>query len=268
LQDHVADGRVIILTGAAGLLGRAMAKALADAGHRLVLSDLAEENLREVAAATRGRVVTCAADLTHEGGPDNVVRTCLDAFGRVDMLINNAALTAFAAWPEDRLRPEPWRIDVALMRRFFEINTVAQHALTSIVLPGMVEQGWGRIVFVTCSYDTMHRIFPYGATKAALEAYAGSLNGRLGGTGVTANTLNPGGPVASPELVTKNPGRKWVGPEVMNGPVLWLASEASAAMVGRRYLGTRWNSALEPRAAAEQASGALTWSGFGEEALK
>ena len=239
----VSDSRAIVLTGAAGVLGNAMALALLYAGHRVLLTDLDEAPLRrlvDASGAPKERALLCAADVTAPSGPQAIVRVALDAFGRVDMLINNAAFTSFAAWPDDRLRPNPWDLDTASVRRFFEINTIAPHALTSLVVPGMIHQGWGRVVNVTCSYDTMQRIFPYGATKAALEAYTAALHLRLADTGVTANTLNPGGPVAFAMHVAKNPGRKWVEPEVMNAPILWLASEASNGVGGRRYVGTKW----------------------------
>jgi NAD(P)-dependent dehydrogenase (short-subunit alcohol dehydrogenase family) len=265
------DGRAVILTGAAGVLGKAMANALLRAGHRVLLTDLNEAPLRQLAEASGARrehAVICAADLTTPSGPEMVVRSALDAFGHVDMLINNAAFTAFAAWPDDRLRPDPWALDTTFMRRFFEINTIAPHALIGLVLPDMVKERWGRIVNVTCSYDTMQRIFPYGATKAALEAYTASVEMRLADTGVTANTLNPGGPVATELHMAKNPGRKWVQPEVMNAPILWLASDASNSVGGRRYVGTKWDPAAQWGVALQNASGPMTWKGFGDEAMK
>lgn len=269
--DISTGSRCVILTGAAGVLGHAMALALLRAGHRVLLTDLDEAPLRQLAersGAAKENVALCAADLTTPSGPQAVVGAAGDAFGGVDMLINNAAFTAFAAWPEERLRPNPWELDLAFVRRFYEINALAPHALARLVLPDMIKQNWGRVVNVTCSYDTMQRIFPYGATKAALEAYTGALQAQLANTGVTANTLNPGGPVAFPEHVAKNPGRKWVQPEVMCAPILWLASEASNGVSGRRYVGTRWEPALPPAAALQQASGPMAWKGFGDEALK
>jgi NAD(P)-dependent dehydrogenase (short-subunit alcohol dehydrogenase family) len=269
--DRMAGSRAIILTGAAGILGKAMTLALLQAGHRLLLTDLDEAPLRQLAEASgtlNGRVALCAADLTVPSGPEAVARAALDAFGRVDMLINNAAFTAFAAWPDDRLRPSPWNLDTASVRRFFEINAIAPHALTSLVVPGMIKQAWGRVVNVTCSYDTMQRIFPYGATKAALEAYTAALELQLANTGVTANTLNPGGPVATALHVAKNPGRKWAQAEVVNAPILWLASDASNGVSGRRYVGTKWDPDAASDIALQHASGPMTWKGFGDEALK
>jgi NAD(P)-dependent dehydrogenase (short-subunit alcohol dehydrogenase family) len=266
----MADSRVVILTGAAGVLGNAMALALLHAGHRVLVTDLDEAPLRRLveANAQNKNVAGCAADVTSSSGPQAIVEAALHAFGRIDMLVNNAAFTAFAAWPDPKLRPKPWELDLASVRRFFEINTLGPHALSSLVLPRMIEQGWGRVINVTCSYDTMQTIFPYGSTKAALEAYTAALDLQLANTGVTANTLNPGGPVAFPMHVEKNPGRKWVEPEVMNAPLLWLASDASNGVSGRRYVGLKWEPAAAWEAALQQASGPMTWKGFGDEALK
>jgi NAD(P)-dependent dehydrogenase (short-subunit alcohol dehydrogenase family) len=270
-QDIVAGSRAVILTGAAGVLGNTIALALLSAGHRVLMTDLDEAPLRQIADASgaqKERAVLCVTDVTAPSGPQAIMRAALDAFGGVDMLINNAAFTAFAAWPDDSMRPPPWELDTASVRRFFEINAIAPHALTSLALPGMIKQGWGRVVNVSCSYDTMQRIFPYGATKAALEAYTAALQLQLANTGVTANTLNPGGPVATPTHVAKNPGRKWVEPEVMNAPILWLASDASNGVSGRRYVGTKWDPAAAWEVALQHASGPMTWKGFGDEALK
>lgn len=270
-QRETTKSRAIILTGAAGVLGTSMGFALLRAGHRVVLTDLdhaALQRLADASGAPRENVVVCAADLTTPTGPESVVRAAQEAFGAVDMLINNAAFTAFAAWPDDRLRPNGWTLDREFARRSFEINTLAPHAMTHLVIPGMVERRWGRVVNVTCSYDTMQRIFPYGATKAALEAYTASIEIQLANTGVTANTLNPGGVVATEVHMAKNPGRKWVQPEVMNAPILWLASDESNGIGGRRYVGTKWNPDAPWRTALEQASGPMTWKGFGDEALK
>jgi NAD(P)-dependent dehydrogenase (short-subunit alcohol dehydrogenase family) len=259
------------LTGAAGVLGNAMALALLRAGHRVLLTDLQEAPLRELAEASgapQKDVAICTADVTAPTGPQTVVRAALDAFGRIDMLVNNAALTSFAAWPDDRLRPPAGELDAGLVRRFFEINMIAPHVLTHLILPSLIAQGWGRVINVTCSYDTMQRIFPYGATKAALEAYTAALQLQLADTGVTANTLNPGGPVAFPLHVAKNPGRKWVDADVMCAPILWLASEASNGVGGRRYVGTKWDPAAPSDVALQSASGPMAWKGFGDEAVK
>lgn len=270
-QEFAGSSRSVIVTGAAGVLGNAMTLALLRAGHRVVVTDLNKAPLQQLAqssGAPKQNVVVCAADLTSPSGPRSVQRAALEAFGRIDMLINNAAFTAFAAWPDGRKIPNSWEMDTAFVRRFYEINAIAPHALASLVVPGMIQQNWGRVVNVTCSFDTMQRIFPYGATKAALEAYTGALDAQLANTGVTASTLNPGGPVAFPEHVAKNPGRKWVQPEVMCAPILWLASDASNGTRGRRFVGTRWDPAATPDVALQQASGPMAWKGFGDEALK
>jgi 3-oxoacyl-[acyl-carrier protein] reductase len=271
LQRGIAESRAIILTGAAGVLGQAMGPALLRAGHRVLLTDLEAVPLRQLAEASgapKEKVTVCAADLTTPSGPETVVRAAQEAFGHIDMLINNAAFTAFAAWPDARLMEKPWDLDIAMVRRFFDVNMIGSHRLASLVLPGMIEQGWGRVVNVTCSYDTMQRIFPYGATKAALEAYTAAVESQLVNTGVTANTLNPGGVVATELHMAKNPGRKWVQPAVMNAPILFLASDASNGISGRRYVGTKWDPDAPRETALQQASGPMTWHGFGDEALK
>jgi len=261
--------RSVIVTGAAGVLGQAMTAALVKAGHRVLLTDRSEDALKDLAErskATKGAIAVCAADLTSVDGPVVIEKAALDAFGRIDMLINNAAFTAFAAWP-DSDQPNAWELDTELVRQFFDINFIAQHALTSRVIPGMIEQGWGRIVNISCSYNTMQRLYPYGATKAALEAYTAALQTQLRETKVTANTLNPGGPVFFPAHVAANPGLNWVQPEIMDAPILWLASDESNGVPGRRYVAVKWTEGMTPEIALQKAAGPMSWRGFGAEAI-
>ncbi len=259
--------RVIVLTGASGLLGRSMTQALMRAGHRVVLVDANVEPLRPLVdayGAESGGVALCPVDLTSDTAAETVERTALEAFGRIDMLVNNAAFTAFAAWPVADQAPKPWEVPTKLARKFFDINMLAQHALIAQMLPGMIERGWGRLINITCSYYNMQRLYPYGATKAALEALTAAIELDLKGTGVTANTLNPGGAVRTPELVAANPDLVWwVGADVMNAALLFLASPLSDGIEGRRYIGSRFAGAAPWYTAIEQGSGSLEWYGFG-----
>src|SRR3546814_7048587 len=89
----------------------------------------------------------------------------------------------------------------------------------------MLEAGWGRIVNISTSVDTMLRFWPYGSAKAALDAQTAVLAVQLEGTGVTANILGPG-TFVKPAPIVLDDGtviRPDHGPEIMAAPIRWLA---------------------------------------------
>src|SRR5919108_5035845 len=137
-------GRVALVTGAGRGLGRVMALALLQAGHRVFLTstDMAslEETRRTSGAGERAAIAT--ADLGDEEQLTKLFHAAIGAFGRVDILINNAGIPNPSA-------AEPLSVKSDQMRRLFEINTFAPINLTRLVVPGMVEGGWGRILFIS-----------------------------------------------------------------------------------------------------------------------
>src|SRR5688572_19376324 len=113
-------------------------------------------------------------------------------------------------------------------------------------VPHFMAQGWGRIIGVTTSLDTMirGRGSPYGVTKAAHEAFIAIMAQDLAGTGVTANVLIPGGAALTGGTP---PGREHPGllpAEVMQAPAVWLASEESDGFTGRRIIAHNWDEEL------------------------
>src|SRR3546814_5288756 len=89
-------------------------------------------------------------------------------------------------WPNFLTEGEPrqWTLGVEFYRNFLEIDCVAPHAFIAAFVPGMLEAGWGRIVNISTSVDTMLRFWPYGSAKAALDAQTAVLAVQLEGTGV------------------------------------------------------------------------------------
>lgn len=267
MKRNVDNGqKVALVTGAEINLGRVMALSLLDAGLRVVLTSLSRERLEEVVRTNNipaDRALIIAADLTKSEDRDRIIRESMDAFGRVDVLVNNAGVTPETCWPDWLVEgePKPWEIPQELYRTFIEINTVAPHLLMAAVLPGMIERGWGRIVNITTSLRAMLTFWPYGSTKAALEAETAVIAKRLDGTGVTANVLVPGG-LAKPEPLRMSDGRvipPTVSPMVMAAPIRWLASEESNGFTGKRILGASWDSSLPADEASQAACFPAGW---------
>ncbi len=129
------------------------------------------------------------------------------------------------------------------------------------VVGHMMERRWGRIINITKQRDSMHRALnsPYGPTKAALEAMTLAWAQDLIGTGVTVNSLAPGGSVDTDFVLpavrarASETKKHYFPPEVIVPAAIWLASDLSEGITGCRYVGSRWDSALPPDAAAEAA---------------
>ena len=187
-------GKTALITGAGRGIGRAIALGLARSDARVVLLARTAAQLEETRAllGKRGvpsqRIQVVSADLADEEQRGRAAAAALAA-GRVDILVNNAATI-------EPLGPTAI-ITVADLRLAFEVNVVAPVALTSAVLPGMLNAGWGRVVNVSsgiAAYPAgMIRGNAYATTKAALEAHTINLAAELHGTGVTVNAYRPGG---------------------------------------------------------------------------
>jgi 3-oxoacyl-[acyl-carrier protein] reductase len=243
-----------------------MTVALLRLGVRVVLTSTDQESLDSTireAAVEPGRAVTVTGDVSQEETLADIVATAERAFRRIDMLVNNAGVD---------LNPSQirfWELPADLIRRQFGINSSAPQILAGMVVPGMVQRGWGRIVNVTTSLNTMLRLLPYGGSKAALEAHTASMAADLAGTGVTANVLIPGG--ASATRMSEGlgvPASALIQPEVMAAPIVWLASDASNDVTARRFIAAKWDPSLPADEAARIAGAPVAWTGFGEQSIR
>ena len=263
---------VAIVTGAAGGLGSAMTGALVKGGARVLAADVDRGALDALAGRLpEGRIAVHAADIRDPEACAGIVARAVSEFGAVHALVNNAGIGQSSIRPSyyvDRVRF--WEVTDERWRTIVETNAMAPFMLAKAVLPHMTEAGWGRIVNVTTSLDTMTRPgwTPYGPSKAALEASTAIWAGDLEGTGVTVNVLIPGGP-ANTAMVPpdSSPDREaMIQPSVMAAPIRWLLDPASDGVTGRRFLGVRWDPSLPPEEAAETASAPAAWSGLGQQA--
>ncbi|HEY5067236.1 MAG TPA: hypothetical protein VIJ04_20725 [Xanthobacteraceae bacterium] len=125
-------------------------------------------------------------------------------------------------------------------------------------------------MFISTSLDIMMApaFIAYGMSKACDEAYAAALAASLHGTGVTANVLLPGGPVATRMADPAGTAKGLLPPDVMTPPILWLASDASDQITGRRFIAARWNSALTDAQAAQAADAPAAWGGSRDSSIR
>jgi NAD(P)-dependent dehydrogenase (short-subunit alcohol dehydrogenase family) len=262
------NGQVAIVTGAASGLGRAMTLGLLTAGIDVAGVDRNADGLAAVAAAARerqarGTLHAVGADLADSAAFDRIVAGVLVQFGRIDVLVNNAGIGQSGVRANQRRNPiRFWETTPEQWSRFLAVNGTAPIMLARAVLPHMLARNSGRIITVTTSLGTMVRAgyLLYGASKAAAEAAMAVLSNDLASTGVTANVLVPGGVTDTP-LVGDDAGdrSRMLRPEVMVPPLLYLVSDAAAAVNGRRFIGADWDASLPPVQAAEQAGAPIAW---------
>ena len=265
------SGRAAIVTGGLSGLGRAMALALARSGNQVLavghIAEDAERMSREIAGSPLGEsLVPVVADLRRPADCDRVVATALSRFGRLHILINNAGLTFTYIWPDLYRRPQKpkfWELKDEIVQNVMDTNYVAADQMARRAAPLLAKEGWGRIINVTTKLDTMNRPTsgPYGASKAALEMATEIWAQEMAGTGVTVNILNPGAGAHTPGMAAEasaasRAGRlpRFVEPEEMVAPLLWLVSPEADAINGYRFDALTWDKALPPIEAARKSA--------------
>jgi 3-oxoacyl-[acyl-carrier protein] reductase len=253
------SNRVVIMTGGSRGLGRAMARGLLQAGAKVTIAavDSVEEAVAEAETDFgKGKVVGVACDVRQRADCEKVVAETLKAFGKVDMLVNDAALgMRHVAEAPNSKSTKFWEADPDRWRDVIDVNVIGGFFMAHAVAPHLVKQGWGRIVNVTTSLGTMQRKdnSPYGVTKAAMEAATLIWSQELEGTGVTMNTLIPGGAANTTMVFGARGSSRLLPPEIMVPPILWLASTLSDGQTGGRYAGNMWDESLSPSDAAKKA---------------
>jgi 3-oxoacyl-[acyl-carrier protein] reductase len=181
-------GRVALLTGASGGIGKSIARALADDGADLFLTYGRQGDEAEEAAAYARRVgrraVVASADLADPAAPASLVAQANSELGGVDILVANAGTADVKAWQDIDL--DSWNATLA-------VNLTAPFLLAQQVLPGMVEKRFGRVLFISSIAGLNGGVVGahYAASKAGLHAVTHHLAPRVAADGVTVNALAP-----------------------------------------------------------------------------
>ncbi len=179
------EGKVALVTGAAGVLGFATAEALAADGMNVVLADIDGERLQVLAAQVDGDAVPLVLDVSKPDAAADACAGLAEDCGGVDVLVNNAGVLSNRKVAETS--PEEWR-------RIMAINLDGAFYLSRACLPGMKAKGWGRIINV-CSLAAktggLTAGTAYTASKGGMEALTFSLARESAGDGVTDNGIAP-----------------------------------------------------------------------------
>jgi NAD(P)-dependent dehydrogenase (short-subunit alcohol dehydrogenase family) len=179
-------GRVAIVTGAARGLGRAVAARLYERGAAVAVNVRDAERAGAAAAALGERALAVPGDITAPGAPAEIVARTLDRFGRIDILINNAALATSTRF--EQISADEWR-------RAVEVNLTAPFLLTQAALPAMKAQQYGRVVNISSTAGRTVSTLGgahYTSTKAGLLGLTRASAKELGRFGITVNAVCPG----------------------------------------------------------------------------
>jgi NAD(P)-dependent dehydrogenase (short-subunit alcohol dehydrogenase family) len=237
-------GKVAIVTGSTKGIGRASAEALVEHGAKVAISSRKQDACDEVAAAINaefgeGMAIGVAANISSKDALQALVDETRRAFGRVDVLVCNAASNPYYG-PMGGIADEQFR-------KILDNNIVSNHWLIQMVAPEMLERGEGSIVIVSSIGGLRGTpvIGAYGISKAADMALARNLAHEFGPRGVRVNCIAPGlvktdfaralweDPERAKETNKRVPLRRIGEPDEIAGAVVYLASKASAFMTGQ-----------------------------------
>lgn len=257
-------GRTAIVTGAARGLGRTMATALIEAGANVVFADIDWKEAQQAADSAGGgdRSVGAYCDIRNRAQCQHLVNETVTAYGGLHILVNNAALgPAHIEFAPQTRSMKFWEADPDAWTGVVDTNVNGTYLMSYCATPHLITAGWGRIINITTSLATMQRgrNSPYGVTKTAIEAETLIWAQDLAGTGVTVNSLIPGGAAdtgfvsSTTRAEMAQTGRKLIAPEVMVPPLLWLCSTEADSVTAARYVGRLWDASLPPSKAAEGA---------------
>ena len=237
------SGKVAIVTGGAMGIGRAVAEGLLAEGASVVIADRA--GAAEAAKALDNKangVIGVACDVSSQSETEAMAGAALEAFGRIDVLVNNAGIySSLKTGPFEDLDIEEWR-------RVLDVNVIGQAMATRAVVPAMRRQGGGSVVNFSSGtpFKGVPFLLHYVASKGAVNAMTKALAKELGGEGIRVNAVAPGftlsdGVLANPHQLEKlreislqaRVIQRDQHPEDIVGAVVFFASQDSDFVTGQ-----------------------------------
>lgn len=232
--QHLKD-KVAIVTGASRGIGKAAALALASQGAKVVVnyarsSDAAEATVQEIVKLGT-EAIAIQADVSQETEVSNLIKTTLDKFGRIDVLVNNAGITKDTLLL--RMKPEQWQAVI-------DLNLTGVFLCTKAVSKTMLKQRSGRIINIASVAGQMGNPGQanYSAAKAGVIGFTKTVAKELANRSVTVNAVAPGfietdmtNDLKSDEIIKFIPLGRYGKPEEVAGIIRFLASDPAAAYI-------------------------------------
>lgn len=240
------QGKVVIVTGAARGLGRAYAIRLAREGARVVVADILDgSDTVEAIKKNKGEAITIKTDVTSEESTREMAAKTIEAFGRIDVLINNAAIFATIV-----KRPF-WQIPAEEWDKVMAVNLKGPFLCAKAVYPQMKKQGKGKIINVASGtfFKGVPNFLHYVVSKGGNIAISRSMAREVGDAGICVNTIAPGyteteylrenpqdPPEATNMIVASQCIKRPSTPDDLAGTIVFLASDDSDFITGQTIL--------------------------------
>ncbi len=241
-------GKVAIVTGAASGIGLAIAQSLAREGARVVITDINAQALENAAgeiAKSGGTALALKTDISKKEEIDNAVEKAIARFGRLDILVNNAAFLGSSyhqkSFADTQL--SDWKPEI-------DVTFIGTLLCCRAVIPPMLKQKSGRIISISSDSGKMGipKMAIYSACKAGIAGFSRALAQELAPDGITVNCISPG-PIETPTvtaILKKSPGQResWVAnvpmhrlgtPDEIGSMVVFLASDEAGYITGQDY---------------------------------
>jgi len=223
--------RIVVVTGAAGNLGSAVARAFQAAGAKLVLVDQKPGRLPHLfpeLAGSEDHYLATAVDLTDEAAVREMVKEALERLARIDVLVNVAG-GYWAGTPVHETPLDKWDF-------MLDLNARTAFIASSAVIPAMLEQGMGKIINVgsRAALQGGAKAAAYSASKSVVMRLTESMSAELKKSGINVNCVLPG-TIDTPqnrEAMPRADTSRWVPPEALADVILFLASDAARAVHG------------------------------------
>lgn len=230
------EGKIALVTGASYGIGFAIASAYAKAGATIVFNDINQElvdkgvqSYKEIGIDAHGYV----CDVTNEESVQELVAKVKEDVGVIDILVNNAGI----------IRRVPMlEMSAADFRKVIDVDLNAPFIVSKAVIPGMIEKGHGKIINICSMMSELGRetVSAYAAAKGGLKMLTRNICSEYGEHNIQCNGIGPGY-IATPQteplrkpgvpfndfIISKTPAARWGTPEDLQGPAVFLASDAS-----------------------------------------
>ncbi len=240
------DGKVALVTGASYGIGFAIAKGLANAGAKVVFNDIKQELVDKGVEAYKAEGIDAkgyVCDVTNEDAVNAMVAQIEKEVGVIDILVNNAGIIKRIPMHE---------MSAAEFRQVIDVDLNAPFIVSKAVIPAMIKKGAGKIINICSMMSELGRetVSAYAAAKGGLKMLTRNICSEYGEFNIQCNGIGPGyiatpqtAPLREPQadgskhpfdsfICAKTPAGRWLDPEELVGPAVFLASNASDAVNG------------------------------------
>ena len=244
--SNSVDGRVVIVTGGGTGIGRAYAKHFADHGAIPVIAEIngqAGSNVAREIEAAGGKALSVQTDVSDEQSVADMIAQAMEEFGRIDVLVNNAAIfSTITRSPFEEIDRDEWS-------RVLDVNVIGSWICAKLVVPHMEAGGYGRIINISSSTVPvgLPLLMHYVTSKAAVQGMTRCMASELGERGITCNAILPGMTDSEVEYIGRTEAsltgvlhmqkiKRIEQTGDLVGTALFLASPASGFITGQSIL--------------------------------